>query len=243
LSTETNVAEALAFAPERTAALGVSTSLDPALQRRLDAVLLPERTKILVVEDDPISSILLKTVLEKLGYETLVARDGNEAWNEFNKEPVRLIVSDWMMPDMDGLGLCEKVRARPQTLYTYFILLTANRTSPENYALATAAGVDDFLTKPLDREAIRMRLAVAERILKYTAEIRQLQEMIPICVYCRKVRDEHDYWDMVESYIQKETGSRFSHGACPQCCEKEMERLREPNTGPGPALPQLRSMV
>jgi DNA-binding response OmpR family regulator len=119
------------------------------------------------------------------------------------------------------------VRARAQTSYTYFILLTANRTSTDNYEMASAAGVDDFLTKPLDREAIRMRLRVAERILRYTAEIRKLQEMIPICVYCRKVRDEHDYWDMVESYIQKETGSRFSHGACPDCFEKELKQLRD----------------
>jgi len=206
----------------------ISRSLNPALQNRLDGILLPKRTRILVAEDDPVSSTILRTVLEKLGHETVVARDGSEAWEAFNREPVRLIVSDWMMPGMDGLELCKKVRARSQTPYTYFILLTANRTSPENYALATAAGVDDFLTKPLNREAIRMRLTVAERILNYTAEIRQLQEMIPICVYCRKVRDEHDYWDMVESYIQKETGSRFSHGACPECCEKELERLREP---------------
>lgn len=205
-----------------------SRSLNLALQNRLDAILLPKRTRILVAEDDPVSSTILRTVLEKLGHETVAARDGNEAWEAFNREPVRLIVSDWMMPGMDGLELCKKVRARPQTPYTYFILLTANRTSPENYALATAAGVDDFLTKPLNREAIRMRLTVAERILKYTAEIRQLQELIPICVYCRKVRDENDYWDMVESYIQKETGSQFSHGACPECCEKELERLREP---------------
>jgi hypothetical protein len=66
---------------------------------------------------------------------------------------------------------------------------------------------------------------VAERILSHTAEIRHLQEMIPICVYCRKVRDEHNYWDLVESYIQKETGSRFSHGACPECCDKELRQL------------------
>ena len=203
----------------------ISTSLDPALQNHLDAVLLPKRSRILMAEDDPVSAKLLQVALSKLGYEPVIARDGAEAWEKFNQEPARLIVSDWMMPSLDGLAFCEKVRARAQTPYTYFILLTASRTSAENYALATAAGVDDFMTKPLDREAIRMRLAVAERILKYTAEIRQLQEMIPICVYCRKVRDEHDYWDMVESYIQKETGSRFSHGACPQCYEKEMEKL------------------
>lgn len=208
----------------------ILTSLNPARPSRLDAVLSPKRTRILLAEDDPVSSMVLRTVLEKLGYETVVARDGSEAWEEFNKEPVRLIVSDWMMPGMDGLALCGKVRARSQTLYTYFILLTANHTNAENYALAAAAGVDDFLTKPIDREAIRMRLGVAERILKYTAEIRRLKELIPICIYCRKVRDEHDYWERVETYIQKETGSRFSHGACPECYEKELERLREPGS-------------
>lgn len=180
-----------------------------------------------MAEDDPVSAKVLQVALSKFGYEPVIARDGNEAWDKFNQEPVRLIVSDWMMPGLDGLALCAKVRARTQTPYTYFILLTANHTSAENYEMASAAGVDDFLTKPLDREAIRMRLAVAERILKYTAEIRQLRELIPICIYCRKVRDEHNYWDLVESYIQKETGSRFSHGACPQCYEKEMERFRE----------------
>jgi CheY-like chemotaxis protein len=198
-----------------------------ALQNRLQTALLPKRSRILMVEDDPVSAKVLQVALSKFGYEPVIARDGAEAWDEFNQEPVRLIISDWMMPGLDGLALCEKVRARAQTPYTYFILLTANQTSAENYEMASAAGVDDFLTKPLDREALRMRLAVAERILNYTAEIRQLRELIPICIYCRKVRDEHDYWDLVESYVQKETGSRFSHGACPQCYEKEMERFRE----------------
>ena len=192
---------------------------------RLATALLPKQSTVLIAEDDPAGARILQAVLAKFGYQTVIARNGTEAWETFDREPVRVIVSDWMMPGLDGLAFCEKVRARPQTPYTYFILLTANHTSAANHELASAAGVDDFLTKPLDREAIRMRLAVAERILRYTAEIRQLQEMIPICTYCHKVRDTHDYWDKVESYIQKETGSRFSHGACPQCYDKEMERL------------------
>ena len=186
---------------------------------------MPKRSTILIAEDDPVSARILEAALLKFGYQPVIARHGLEAWERFDEQPVRVIVSDWMMPQLDGLAFCEKVRARAQTPYTYFILLTANQTSAENHELASAAGVDDFLTKPLDREAIRTRLRVAERILKYTAEIRQLQEMIPICTYCHKVRDSHDYWDKVESYIQKQTGSRFSHGACPECYEKEMGRL------------------
>jgi sigma-B regulation protein RsbU (phosphoserine phosphatase) len=199
--------------------------LSESLQIRLQTMILPARTRILLAEDDPVSARILQVALSKFGYEPMIARDGVEAWEQFDREPFRLIVSDWMMPGLDGLALCEKVRGRAQTPYTYFILLTANHTSAANHELASAAGVDDFLTKPLDREAIRTRLRVAERILRYTAEIRKLQEMIPICTYCHKVRDTHDYWDKVESYIQKETGSRFSHGACPQCYDIEMERL------------------
>jgi CheY-like chemotaxis protein len=201
-----------------------------ALPDRLEAALLPKQSPVLIAEDDPVSARILEAALLKFGYQPVVACNGVEAWEIFDREPVRLIVSDWMMPRLDGLALCEKVRARTHTAYTYFILLTANQTSAHNYELASAAGVDDFLTKPLDREAIRIRLRVAERILKYTAEIRQLRELIPICTYCRKVRDEHDYWDKVESYIQKETGSRFSHGACPECYRKEIEQLAAKNS-------------
>ncbi len=197
------------------------------MHRRLEASLAPKRIRVLIAEDDLVSAKVLSALMRRLGYDVISARDGDEAWQLFNAEPTRLIVSDWMMPGTDGLSLCQKVRDRPGIPYTYFILLTANRTTPENYALATDAGVDDFLTKPIDREALQMRLRVAERILQFTAEIRQLKELIPICVYCRKVRDEQNYWEQVETYIQKETGSRFSHGACPECCEKEIAQLDE----------------
>ena len=189
---------------------------------RLAAVLAPELKKVLIAEDDLVSAKVLSALLQRLGYQVTVARDGDEAWKLFEADPVRLIVSDWMMPGTDGLALCEKVRAHRAIPYTYFILLTANRTTADNYKLAADAGVDDFLTKPIDREALQMRLHVAARILKFTAEIRQLKELIPMCVYCRKVRDEENYWQQVETYIQTETGSRFSHGACPDCCEKEL---------------------
>jgi CheY-like chemotaxis protein len=199
-----------------------TTELSAAVHSRVVAALTPKRTRVLIAEDDLVSAKVLSALLQRLGYDVVSARDGDEAWQLFKAEPTRLIVSDWMMPGTDGLALCEKVRGLHDLPYTYFILLTANRTTAENYALATAAGVDDFLTKPIDRDALQMRLRVAERILKFTAEIRQLKELIPICVYCRKVRDEENYWQQVETYIQTETGSRFSHGACPDCCEQEL---------------------
>jgi phosphoserine phosphatase RsbU/P len=177
--------------------------------------------KILIAEDDFVSVKVLQLTLEHEGHEVVVAGNGEEAWAIYDADPVRVIVSDWMMPGMDGLELCQKVRSRPKTDYTYFILLTAINTGRENLRLAMNAGVDDFLSKPLDREVISMRLRVADRILEYARQIRILKDLLPICMYCKRIRDDGDYWQQVESYIHAHTGSNFSHGICPDCFTQE----------------------
>ena len=181
--------------------------------------------KILIAEDDPVSVKILQFTLQHWGHEVLCTNTGEEAWAAFDQEPVRVIVSDWMMPGLDGLELCKRIRTRAKTEYTYFILLTANNTGRDNLRKAMDAGIDDFLTKPLDREAIYMRLRVAERILQFTTEIRQLKELIPICMYCKRVRDDRDYWQQVETYIHHQTGSNFSHGICPDCFNRQLSSL------------------
>ena len=181
--------------------------------------------KILIAEDDPVSVKILEFTLQHWGHEVISAQDGEAAWRLFDAEPVRIIVSDWMMPGIDGLKLCDQVRARPKTEYTYFILLTAVNTDRDNLRKAMDAGIDDFLTKPLDREAIYMRLRVAERILGFTTEIRMLKELLPICMYCKRVRDDQDYWQQVETYIHHCTGTNFSHGICPDCFTKQMTNM------------------
>jgi CheY-like chemotaxis protein len=178
--------------------------------------------KILIAEDDPVSVKILQFTLQHYGHEVVVSTSGQEAWEKFDADPVRVIVSDWMMPGLDGLQLCQKVRQRPKTDYTYFILLTAINTGRDNLRQAMNAGIDDFLTKPLDREAILMRLNVAERILEFTTQIRALKELIPICMYCKRVRDDSNYWEQVEHYIHEHTGSNFSHGICPQCFDQQV---------------------
>ena len=181
--------------------------------------------KILIAEDDPVSVKILEFTLRHWGHDVVTAEDGEAAWRLFDADPVRIIVSDWMMPGIDGLQLCDRVRARMKTEYTYFILLTAVNTGRDNLRKAMDAGIDDFLTKPLDREAIYMRLRVAERILGYTTEIRMLKELLPICMYCKRVRDDQDYWQQVETYIHQCTGTNFSHGICPDCFTRQMNAM------------------
>ena len=159
----------------------------------------------------------------------------------FAQEPVRLIVSDWMMPELDGLGLCRAVRNRVNADYVYFILLTSREADVDNQREAIEAGVDDFLTKPLDLQEIWMRLRVAERILRYATEVRQLEAFLPICGYCKKIRDDQNYWQQIESYINERTGTDFSHSVCPDCYQRvvvpELEKLRA--AAPIPPKPRV----
>ncbi|HNC24399.1 MAG TPA: response regulator [Opitutaceae bacterium] len=187
--------------------------------------------KILAVEDDAVSRAVLRQALLKLGHDVRQASDGEEAWTILQQEPVRVVVSDWSMPQMDGLSLCRKIRAMVGAEYTYFILLTARDATGENQQAAADAGVDDFLTKPLDFDELWNRLRVAERILRYATQVRQLEELMPICSYCKKVRDDKNYWQQIEGYINERTGSEFSHSICPDCYQRvvipQIEELKK----------------
>lgn len=174
--------------------------------------------KILIAEDDPISSELLTRTLEGFGHDVTICVDGEDAWSRYQEEPHRIIISDWLMPKINGLDFCRRVRSRPNSAYTYFILLTAN-VQTDAYREGMDAGADDFLTKPLDRDQIWMCLRVAQRILKYTQQITLLENLLPICSYCKKVRKEKGYWQQVESYFAERTGTIFSHDVCPDCYE------------------------
>jgi len=196
--------------------------------------------KILAVEDDPVARAVLRQALRRLGHDTVEAGDGDEAWVRLQTEPVRVVVSDWMMPKADGLDLCRRIRARTGMEYIYFILLTSRDATAENQTAAADAGVDDFLTKPLDLPELWTRLRVAERILKYTTQVRQLEEMLPICSYCKKIRDDQNYWQQLEGYISERTGSDFSHSVCPDCYTRvvlpQVEQLKAAQPRATPAV-------
>lgn len=161
---------------------------------------------------------MLRLALHRLGHEILEAPDGDSAWDLLQKNAdVGVVVSDWIMPRSDGLELCRKIRGRTAADYTYFILLTSRDATEKNQMAAADAGVDDFLTKPLNFPELWMRLRVAERILGYTTQVRQLEEMLPICSYCKKIRDDRNYWQQIEGYISERTGADFSHSVCPDC--------------------------
>ncbi len=205
--------------------------------------------KILIAEDDPVSRRVLEATLIKWGYDLMVARDGVEAWEAFQATPVPdLAILDWMMPGMDGVEVCRRVRALDQALPTYVILLTA-KGGRENIVEGLQAGADDYITKPFDRDELHARLQVGMRVANLQrnlaqrvheleealSRVKQLQGLLPICAYCKKIRDDQNYWQQVESYVTERSEARFSHSICPTCYEKhvrpEIERLSDKDEG------------
>lgn len=120
--------------------------------------------RILIAEDDTVSRTILRRSVEKFGHECLVAEDGEKAWELLQSTPeVDVIISDWMMPGVDGLELCRRVRAANNGRYTFFVFLTA-LGDKEHLLEGMRAGADDYLSKPLDREQLQMRLIAASRV-------------------------------------------------------------------------------
>lgn len=173
-------------------------------------------TSVLIVDDDPVTVATLSALLAGWGYDVQVARDGNEAWKRIERGDIRVVISDWYMPELDGIELCRRLREPSRRQYVYFILLTA-RGGKEQFLAGMAAGADDFLTKPANPDELRARVRVAERILGLHQELQRLQGLLPICSYCKKIRDDVGTWAPVEQYIERRSEAQFSHGVCPDC--------------------------
>lgn len=188
---------------------------------------------------------MLETTLTKWGYTVIVTRDGETALQALQeKDSPQLVILDWMMPNLDGLELCKRLRENPAQHSTYIIMLTA-KSDKKDIVMGLDVGADDYITKPFDRDELRARVRVGERMVELQnaladrvteledalANVKQLQGILPICSHCKKVRDDQNYWQQVESYISTHTGAQFSHGICPDCFEKitktQIEELKQ----------------
>jgi DNA-binding response OmpR family regulator len=185
--------------------------------------------RILVAEDDADTRDLITLMLQRSGHDVTARPDGSQAWDTARQQPFQLLVADCMMPGMDGFELVRRVRTVPRR-YTYIILLTAYG-GRENYLKGMEAGADDFLTKPCDFDELKARLRVAERILGLQEEVRQLTGLLPICAYCKRVREAESDWVSVETYVSRRSDASFSHTVCPECFTEqlspELDRLKQ----------------
>lgn len=187
--------------------------------------------KILVVEDDIVTLEMIRSSMAALGHHVLVAKDGFEAWEVYQEESPWLVISDWRMPKMDGLELCERIRQEPSLHYTYFILITAYAELREDYLNIMSRGVDDFLRKPIDLDDLKVRLQVANRMSNYNARIRSLEGLVTICAYTKKIKLTDHTWLRIEDFIENTLGLQLTHGVDPEYYQQnivpELERLKK----------------
>ncbi len=200
-----------------------------------------ETTRILVADDDSVSLRVLQKMLEKWGHEVVVAKDGTEAWQVLTApEAPGLAVLDWMMPGMAGATICRRVREIPLDPSPYLILLTARNDSAD-IVTGLESGANDYVTKPFHHAELRARVHVGLRVLDLQnrlaqrvqelemalKQVKHLHGLLPICMYCKKIRNDKDYWQQVEAYISERTDAEFSHGICPECYKKFLQSQAE----------------
>ena len=198
--------------------------------------------RILVAEDDAVTRKLLESTLGRLRLDVIAVADGNAAWNALEtlkgKDAPELALLDWMMPGLEGIQILRRLRTTPGFELLYVILLTS-RTDKEDVAYGLAAGANDYIAKPFDPAELEARVRVGERMVKLQrsltarvaelevalAHVQRLQGLLPICSYCKKVRNETNYWEQVDSYLTSHSDVQLTHGICPACMETMMKQL------------------
>ena len=189
---------------------------------------------VLVADDLDINRKLLRTLLASEDYEVIEASNGVEAFNILQTTTGPMVgLVDWEMPEMEGIEVCRRVRALHGTPPLYLILLTV-RDSKQDIVAGLQGGANDYITKPFDktellarvsigRQMVQLQQTLTERVAELKEallSVKQLGGLLPICSYCKKIRDDQNYWQQVEAYVGKHSEAKFSHSICPQCYEE-----------------------
>lgn len=241
----------------------------------------PQSPSILIVEDSMCQAEQLRLMLEKHGYSVRIASDGKQALESIRNAPPSLVISDIIMPEMDGYQLCAAIRADETMRDLPVVLLTA-LSSPRDILLALECDADNFISKPYNEQYLMSRMesimagirlrgsreadcaevvyggerfrvanehqrifdllfstyeamvvnnrelqdtqrALSEKVVELEAaleRVQQLEGIIPICMHCKKIRDDKDYWHQIDQFITRYSDMQFSHGICPECLKK-----------------------
>ena len=198
---------------------------------------------VLVADDDQASRHLLHSILEAEHYKVTEADNGNSALEILAsaKDPFVALI-DWEMPGMEGTEVCRRTRELVNLQPIHLILLTA-RDSKSDVVAGLRTGANDYVVKPFNRTELLARVGIGAQMVglqrsltQHIVElegalrrVKQLSGLLPICSYCKKVRDDSNYWQQVESYVMNHSEAQFSHSICPSCYETivkpEMARL------------------
>lgn len=203
------------------------------------------KTSILLIDDDIGMGKTLLDILKAKGYETFVAEDGAEGLAFLKGNPVNLVVTDLGLPDMTGIDILREVKALYPAIQV--IILTGSATF-DSAVEATNLGAFSYLLKPYDidqlflhiqraieKQRVEEELHISRRMLEdkvrqleaSLARVKQLEGILPICMYCKKIRDDKENWRQMEEYISEHSEANFSHGLCPECYGRQLLEMKK----------------
>ncbi len=196
--------------------------------------------RILVVDDSPIDRSILMEFLEPLPCSLCSAENGPQALAMAQASVPDMILLDIVMPGMTGFEACRALKEDPMTSDVPVIFLTS-RSAVADILEGFRAGAVDYVCKPYEPEELLVRIrthlelcqrikreqALVEQLHKTLVEVQTLTELIPVCSWCRRVRDDGDYWHLLDAYYASHGGPKISHGICPECQSKHFPGVLE----------------
>lgn len=174
---------------------------------------------VLVVDDNAENLRLLCGILEQHEYQTAMAKNGQDAIQFLQNETTDLILLDIMMPDEDGIKVCQTIKQLPDFKEIPIIFVTA-RVEPDDIVRGFNVGAVDYITKPFNPSELLARVKTHIELKKAREEIKSLRGIIPVCAGCKSIRLPNGEWQILEEYIKQNTYAELSHGLCPPCIRK-----------------------
>lgn len=174
---------------------------------------------ILIADDTNFMRKVLIKILKKAKYRIAVAKSGKDVLDFVEKRNPDLILLDIIMPEMDGIETCTRLKSKNKTSGIPIIFITA-KIEIDDLVEGFEAGAVDYVKKPFNPLELLARVKTHVELKRAKEEIETLRGIIPICANCKDMRNDHGYWEKIEEYVQNRTEAEFTHSLCPKCVEE-----------------------
>lgn len=190
-----------------------------------------DTVKVLVVDDEQDIRFATARILKSSGYDVSEAATGAQCLEVAKRVRPDLILLDVVLPDTAGTDICRQIKGDPELGSTFVVMISGSKTSSIEQAEGLDIGADGYIARPISNQELKARVNAMVRILaaererdrvilelkEALSEIKRLSGLLPICMFCKKIRDDKGYWNQLEAFIVERSEADFSHSICEEC--------------------------